>query len=419
MGKLKLAVLAGLMLAAGAARAGESLINGEALRYNYPYRCNGERIFVTRCREPDDAAYCAVVYPDRPLRNGLTVETVEQRGDVVRNLAACTAPAAARPQAAAQPGASGSSPGLGRADWKILYLDERIAGFFSPAGLRRGPGTGQVWMTDIFVQPVQIQSFSNVSIIQGLYVADCAANTTRLAAMALYDADGKLLFAAPNPEGKPSSPKPGAPSEKRLALLSGRPVQLYASKVNTDEVAGLQCLADALRTDPAQQAPAAPPRPVPATASASVRPPGLGSGEWKVLYLNPRSAAFFTDATLRRGSPVGRGWITEVFAEPSTLGELKGVGVLQVLYVADCTTNALSLHQLAGWGPDRKPLYSAANPSPTAKRVQPGTTQALELNLLCGRPVELVTDQTIPGDVAHLQDVYATQRAFARLPNKR
>jgi hypothetical protein len=107
-------------------------------------------------------------------------------------------------------------------------------------------------MTDIFTDPVEIQDHKDVSIIQGLYVADCAANTTRLAAMALYDADGKLLFAAPNPAGKPSSPRPGAPSEKRLALLCGRPLQLYADKVITDDVAGLQGLYDALRTDPAR-----------------------------------------------------------------------------------------------------------------------------------------------------------------------
>jgi hypothetical protein len=310
---------------------------------------------------------------------------------VVRKLAACTAPTA-RPQAATPPGPSGA-PGLGRANWKILYLDNRIAGFFAPTGLRRGPGTGQVWMTDVFAEPTTIQGYKDISIIQGLYVADCAGNTSRLAAMAFYNADGKMLFSAPNPEGKPSSPRPGAPSEKRLALLCGR-------------------------TDPAQQALAPSPRPVPATASASVKAPGLGAAEWKVLYLNPRSAGFFTDATVRRGPPMGRAWITEVFAEPTTLGELKGVGVLQVLFVADCAGNTLSMHQLAAWSPDRKPLYSAANPSLKGTRPQPGTVQALELNLLCGRQVGLVTDQTIPGDVAQLQDVYATQRAFARLPAK-
>jgi hypothetical protein len=323
-------------------------------------------------------------------------------------------PAAQRPAATSPSGA----PGLGRANWKILYLDNRIAGFFTPAGMRRGPGIGQVWMTDVFAEPTAIQGYNNISIIQGLYVADCAANTTRLAAMAFYDADGKQLFSAPNPEGKPSSPRPGAPSEKRLALLCGRPLQLYADKVITDDVAGLQGLYNALRTGPAQQALAPSPRPVPATASASVKAPGLGAAEWKVLYLNPRSAGFFTDATVRRGPPMGRAWITEVFAGPTTLGELKGIGVLQVLFVADCAGNTLGMHQLAAWSPDRRPLYAAANPSPKATRPQPGTVQALELNLLCGRQVELVTDQAIAGDVAQLQDVYATQRAFARLPAK-
>lgn len=71
------------------------------LRNHFPYKCSGERIVITRCRHDSDMPgyppttpqqdYCAVVYPDRPLHNGFTVETVELRGDVIRKLQACGA----------------------------------------------------------------------------------------------------------------------------------------------------------------------------------------------------------------------------------------------------------------------------------------------------------------------------------------
>jgi hypothetical protein len=69
------------------------------LRYHVPYVCNGERIVVTRCRSDSDqpgfpatqpgSDYCAVVYPDRPLRNGITVETAELRASVLSKLGSC------------------------------------------------------------------------------------------------------------------------------------------------------------------------------------------------------------------------------------------------------------------------------------------------------------------------------------------
>lgn len=71
------------------------------LQYNHAYSCNKERVIIGRCRHDSDMRgfpptkpeddYCQVVYPDRPLRGGLTVETVELRSDVIQKLAACGA----------------------------------------------------------------------------------------------------------------------------------------------------------------------------------------------------------------------------------------------------------------------------------------------------------------------------------------
>jgi hypothetical protein len=85
----------------GTALRADGLIGGAPLQYNHVYRCNGERLFVVHCRDDSDAAGCAVEYPDRPERNGMMVQTVEDRGDVIRKLQACAASTAAAAPAAA------------------------------------------------------------------------------------------------------------------------------------------------------------------------------------------------------------------------------------------------------------------------------------------------------------------------------
>ena len=114
-----------LVLGPAPALAGESLIGGQPLEYNHAYRCNGERIIVSRCRDNDDSSYCQTVYPDRPYQNGMQVAPVEMRGDVVAKLNACgqaASASAASPKAAAPTTAApakvktayaGKPPGVG------------------------------------------------------------------------------------------------------------------------------------------------------------------------------------------------------------------------------------------------------------------------------------------------------------------
>jgi len=70
------------------------------LEYNVYYRCNGERVMVTRCRKDSDQPgfpptqpnqdYCQVLYPDRPKRGGFDASGVELRGDLIKKLQECT-----------------------------------------------------------------------------------------------------------------------------------------------------------------------------------------------------------------------------------------------------------------------------------------------------------------------------------------
>lgn len=70
------------------------------LEYNVYYRCNNERVMVTRCRKDSDQPgfpptqpdqnYCQVSYPDRPKRGGFEASGVELRGDLIKKLQQCT-----------------------------------------------------------------------------------------------------------------------------------------------------------------------------------------------------------------------------------------------------------------------------------------------------------------------------------------
>lgn len=87
-----------------------------ALRYNYEYRCNNERVVVGHCRSDSDipgavptrpeSDYCAVYYPDRPGKpNSSEIPDTVLRSKVISMLDACGAfgPPHAGP-AGAQPG---------------------------------------------------------------------------------------------------------------------------------------------------------------------------------------------------------------------------------------------------------------------------------------------------------------------------
>ena len=76
-------------------------VDAQQIKDNFRYTCNGETLVVYHCRHEDDNSqfpptkpendYCRVFYPDRPLRNGFKVETVELFSDVIRKLQSCGA----------------------------------------------------------------------------------------------------------------------------------------------------------------------------------------------------------------------------------------------------------------------------------------------------------------------------------------
>ena len=197
-----------LVLGAAPALAGESLISGQPLEYNRAYRCNGERIIVSRCRDNDDSSYCQTVYPDRPYQNGMQVAPVEMRGDVVAKLNACgkVASAPATPKASAPAAAppkvktaySGKPPGIGKASWAMLDFDERSATFFTRANIKHSGNLAEGWFTIVYVKPKDIPNtqLTGVRYNQTRYLANCAKGTDRLAEAAYLDEDGKVISGA-------------------------------------------------------------------------------------------------------------------------------------------------------------------------------------------------------------------------------
>src|ERR1700732_5165579 len=62
---------------------------GQTIQFNKYFVCGGERIGVQSCFNDSDDAYCMVLYPDRPLRNGFEVQNTEKRGDVIKKIKGC------------------------------------------------------------------------------------------------------------------------------------------------------------------------------------------------------------------------------------------------------------------------------------------------------------------------------------------
>ena len=59
---MKLKTLAGsLLFVAPTASVAQSLINGQEVRYNFAYRCKGERVIISHCRDEQDSSYCQIL----------------------------------------------------------------------------------------------------------------------------------------------------------------------------------------------------------------------------------------------------------------------------------------------------------------------------------------------------------------------
>ena len=222
------------LIAAGAALAGESLINGEPLQYNHDYRCNGERIVIGRCRDKADTSDCQVYYPDRPLHNGLMVQPIERRGDIIRRLAQCAAPAqvaATLRRTVPAPGAEGgvpliAPPGLGRATWKMFEWDDESATFFTDAGMRRTPKAKRGWFTTIYAKPRTLKNGAQYIFEQDYYAADCAGGSYNLVQLDLYDGNAKLIRAYAMDPLKTMISAPGSFGAAQLNILCGRRQEL-------------------------------------------------------------------------------------------------------------------------------------------------------------------------------------------------
>jgi hypothetical protein len=237
MGHFGKILVGGLVAVSGPAWAGESLINGEQLQYNYAYRCNGEGIIVARCRDNDDQSYCQVVYPDRPEQNGNQIAPVEQRGAIVAMLDACARPKAASvasnaPEQPSQindraPTQPSGAPGLAKTTWSILDLEKDYLTLFNKLRLKRVANIGSGWFTTVYPRPKDYPDFnvSNVEFEQYRYEADCTKGTIRLTAMAFFDDDGKLIQSGAG-SGKWDTMEPGSFGDRKFKILCGKPQPL-------------------------------------------------------------------------------------------------------------------------------------------------------------------------------------------------
>jgi hypothetical protein len=79
-----IAALFGLLLA--------PIAFAQTIQFDKSFMCSGEHQVVSSCFDDSDAANCMVMYPDRPLRGGFTVQEVENRSDVIKRIKSCMGP---------------------------------------------------------------------------------------------------------------------------------------------------------------------------------------------------------------------------------------------------------------------------------------------------------------------------------------
>ena len=235
---MKTLAAAGLLFVAAPAWAGESLVGGQALQYNHPYPCKGERIIVAHCRDEDDSSFCQIVYPDRPFVNGNQVAPVEMRGDVVAKLNACNQTASAPAQAPSSAPAAKSSyakaskaPGLGDAGWFMLGYNKEQATYFTKAGIKRTAGTVEGWFTTVYGDGYSdpAAGISGVEFFQARFRADCAKGTFAMLEGAYFNDDAELIDGAVIPKPVSKTPKPGTVGEEQLNVMCGKPQKLINS----------------------------------------------------------------------------------------------------------------------------------------------------------------------------------------------
>ena len=383
------------------------VLNGAPLQYNHEYICNGERVAIARCYNEQDDAGCQVDYPDRPLRNGLMVQTVEDRGDVIRKLQACVAPRAAsgsrpatQPPAAASPGRA-RAPGLGEASWRVLYLNPTSASFFTPATIRRVGERAIGWFTDIYARQQAVgDTIRGVSINQSLWEADCTRGTLHLAYVAYYRADGAPILENPTDSLAPQPQRPGTTGGLKLDVLCGRRVELFSNETMQMGVLGLRDVyatqlafirngAAQGENPPSASPPPARPAAAGSPAAAPFPAPGMSVATWKFLTVVPDRAFLFVPSQVRRSAGGGQGWLMEAYRKPATMPDvrLRNVGIDQFLYSADCARNVLTNNARIFYTPTGAPLASIEGLGPV--QPQPRSPAAAFMNVLCGRPQEL------------------------------
>jgi len=234
--RVRRVLVGGLVAVSGPAWA-QSLINGAQLQYNYAYHCNSERVIVAHCRDDSDQSYCQVVYPDRPEVNGNQVAPVEMRGDIVAKLDACSRPratsvASSAPEQpsrvkAAAPKTPVGAPGLGKASWSVLVLENDHLELFNKARLKLVNKVGSGWFMTVYPRPIDIPDFglTGVEFEQWHYEADCAKGMIRMTALATYDDVGKLLRSDAG-NSKWDKMEPGTFGDRKFKVLCGKPQAL-------------------------------------------------------------------------------------------------------------------------------------------------------------------------------------------------
>jgi hypothetical protein len=168
-----------------------------------------------------------------------------------------------------------------------------------------------------------------------------------------------------------------------------------------------------------QTASAPPTAPAPATAApgkstgsyaSTGKPPGVGKASWYMMGYDAEDATFFTRARMKRTGSSADGWFTVVYVRPKDVpgAHITAAQYSQRHYLANCAKGTMRLSEAAYLDEDGKLLNGAFIPESQSPFAPPNrdSIDALQFNILCGKPQPLAVPDSVDTDGLGLVFIY-------------
>jgi len=182
-------------------------------------------------------------------------------------------------------------------------------------------------------------------------------------------------------------------------------MQVAPVEMRGDVIAKLNACSQTATAAP-KVAPAAKPSAAASSYAKTGHPPGVGKASWLMLGYNDQEATFFIKGGMKHNGGTGEGWFTLVYPKPQEVGGLPGVQFFQTRLRADCAKRTFTVREGAYFNEDGDLIDGAVIDKPEVNHPAAGSAGDENLNVLCGKPQELVSDKPLDTEGLGLVFIY-------------